>query len=68
MPHFITILATPPEPDARAGDCSGLVLENRMLLRTIPVLRAGEFTKQEALDAVERELREALIAAGVPPQ
>lgn len=43
---------------------SGVIAEMQMLLNTIPILRSDDFTKEQALDAVEREVQETLIAAG----
>lgn len=52
-------------PSFTLGEAAqGLVAEARMLLHFIPLLRGDAFSKEQALNAIERELTEALIAAG----
>ena len=47
------------------GDAAqALVREVRMLQQLIPILRADSFLKSVALDIIEQELKEAMIAAG----
>lgn len=52
-------------PSVDLGDAAeGLVREVRVLLQLVPVLRGDGFLKSVALDVVENELKDALLAAG----